>query len=185
MNRKVQVTDTVTATVRWLCVGVSCMLMGSIASAGDPFELILHDEDVWGARAVESGDYDKGILRLERILKGAVSHGTRAPVLIDLCVAYTMKKNFEMATKRCDAAIENGWSLGLAYNNRGVLNIAMGEYEAALADFEMAKGKRGAGALKRRNAMRTIDRLQAIEEDAVRLASVTPVQTGISGKINQ
>ncbi len=44
---------------------------------------------------------------------------------------------------------DNGWNVRTAYNNRGVMHIAQGDYLTAIEDFESAAGKRPSGLTKR------------------------------------
>lgn len=138
----------------------TALALAATAHAGDEFEMMVHKDDVYGARAVEAGDFEKAIQRLERRLgdDGRQSNSIRSPVLIDLCVAYTMAGRVRDAETACDAAVETGWSSGLAYNNRGVLHVARGNYTAALQDFERAVEAHGADTLARRN----LDRVRTV-----------------------
>lgn len=131
----------------------------------EPFEMMVHDDDVYGADKVESGDFDEAIRRLNKRLGGeGQSNSKRTPVLIDLCVAHTMVGDYETATQRCNEAVETGWYSGLARNNRAVLWITMGRYDEAVQEFEQAVESRGASALARRNLQRAQARLAAIQE---------------------
>lgn len=143
-----------------LAVAILLVLITSPVQAESRFELVTHPADVYGANDVANGEIEKGIQRLNKMLgSDRQAHSVRVPILIDLCVAYTMLKDFDAATEACDAAVETGWFAGLAYNNRGVLNVAKGDYQAAQSDFESAISKRGADKLARRNLDRTIERV--------------------------
>ena len=66
------------------------------ASAGEPFEIRLHDTEVRGTRDLEVGDYRQGIEKLERMLgHQSMAQSRRVAVLSNLCVAYTMLGDFE------------------------------------------------------------------------------------------
>lgn len=118
------------------------------AAAADRYELRVHDREVVGKYELLEGNVDRSIELLEKRLEFARSHRNRAPLLINLCAAYTLKRDFESASQYCDAAIENGWDSRIAYNNRGVMNIAQGDYLSAIDDFESAAGKRPSRAVK-------------------------------------
>ena len=144
-------------------------------NAGEPFELMTHDTFVAGKDDVDAGAFDQGIAKLEKRLSDSMPLSTKIPTLIDLCVAHTMQKNLREATMYCDLALESSWYTGLSYNNRGVLQIAKGNYEAAARDFEAAIRNRGADAMARRNLGRATARLAAIESQKQQTTSVAAV----------
>ncbi len=144
---------------------VAAIAAGAMATANaDPFELQTHELDLHGVREVEAGDFARGIVRLKAQLgPRAQSQTIRTPILIDLCAAYVMANDLEQATQTCDKATASQWYAGLSHNNRGVLNIAKGRYEAAIADFERALEAGGARAVAERNLARARERLAAIQ----------------------
>lgn len=169
-----------TVMVTTLTIGT---LFSSTAIAADadgegwltqPFEVMVHKSDVYGARDIESGNYAKGIERLlARLGNENQAYSKRTPILIDLCVGYTMLEDYAEATKYCDDAVSAGWYAGLALNNRGALKIAMGEYESAIDDFSAALRENGADAMAGRNIQRTVAKMAAIS--AKRDAAVAKV----------
>lgn len=144
------------------CIAAALALLVPCIAAADRYELRLHDSNVYGKYALLEGKVDLSIERLERQLARTRSHRNLAPVLINLCAAYTMQGDFDKAKDRCDAAIENGWSVPMAYNNRGVMNVAKGDYLAAVDDFEMAVAKRNATWINR-HLVQASNRIEAIE----------------------
>lgn len=133
------------------------------AHASEPFELKTHRMDVSGARDIESGNYERGVRRLETGLGTRDRPASlRTPVLIDLCAGYTMLSRIEEATNACDEATSTAWYSGLSYNNRGVLNVVKGNYEAAIKDFEMAVVAGGADDVAKANLDRARQRLVEI-----------------------
>lgn len=136
-------------------LAVLFLALSNVSYGEEKFEFILHDTDVRGASDVENGNLDAGIEKLQKHLgKGRQPHNVRVPILIDLCIAHTMRKEFDEATAYCDQAVETGWYQGLAYNTRGVLSIAMGDYEAAATNFELAIEGSGAEGIAKRNLKR-------------------------------
>ena len=103
----------------WLTPVVGLFVAGSMASHSvaaeerDPFEMLTRDHHQsgisQGVRDIENGDYQKGIERLKARLgdSGQQAHSIRAPLLVDLCVGYTMARQFEEARRYCDEAVEN------------------------------------------------------------------------------
>ncbi len=116
----------------------SLPVVAAAQNYSDALEIRTSDQEVWGTREVESGDYAKGIEKLKTRLNPSGVSNFQAPILINLCVAYTATHDYENATRFCNRAIDNGSNLGLAYNNRGVLHYLTGNVDASIADFEKA-----------------------------------------------
>lgn len=138
--------------IHLICITSTVFLFCVPAQAGEPIEVMLHDNDVYGARDIEAGDYAKGVRHLLTWLGGErQAKSIRTPIVVDLCVGYTMLEDFETAMHYCDSAVDSGWSTGLALNNRGALYVAKGDYENAIRDFQAAIESSGADSIARRN----------------------------------
>ncbi len=141
--------------IHTICLSVIASLFCTSTQASDPIEIMMHNNDVYGARDIESGDYAKGVRRLlTRLGDTHRANSTRTPVVINLCAGYTMLEDFETAMQYCDAAVASGWSTGLALNNRGALHARKGDYENAILDFQAAIDAWGADRMARRNLNR-------------------------------
>jgi Flp pilus assembly protein TadD len=148
-----------------LFVGALAVVFGAPTYSAEPFEVMMHEDQAYGATDIESGDFLKGVTRLQtRLERGVQSFTTRTPIVIDLCVGYTMLENFDEATRYCDEAVDSGWATGLALNNRGALNIAKGEFKSAIRDFEAALDADGADAMARRNLRRVHVRIAELRK---------------------
>lgn len=148
-----------------------------LAANADPFELKTHSMDVRGVREIEAGNYETGIKRLRAQLGPQPRAASiEVPILIDLCAGYIMANDLDKATQVCDRAASSKWYSGLAYNNRGVLNIAKGQYEAAIRDFTMALQAGGPRTVAERNLARAEQRLAAIrrQQESQRVAAAEP-----------
>lgn len=89
------------------------------------------------ARALERGNYEVAIERLERRAKYDNRHIDVQ--LTNLCTAYVVTSQYDKARDACDRAVEaDGDYLGTAYNSRAVLSALTGDYISALVDFEKA-----------------------------------------------
>lgn len=121
------------------------------ATASTAMELQTAKQEVPGTREVEAGKFDAAIAKLDRALIRTNHSLDRAPVLVNLCAALTGARQFDRAAEVCDAAIANGVSLELAYNNRAVLNALRGEAQAAVADLEKAALLRPGTKVVKRN----------------------------------
>ena len=159
-----------------ICLITIAFLFCVPAQAGEPFEVMLHDDDVYGAREIEAGEYEKGVKHLLTRL-GGESRATsiRMPVIVDLCAGYTLLEEFKTAMQYCNTAVDSGWSTGLALNNRGALYVAKGDYENAMRDFQAAIESRGADSIARRNLDRIEARVAAMSDrNNGLLAQATP-----------
>lgn len=155
-----------------LCMTAATLLaVFSSTAVADRYELRLHDANVPGKFELLEGKVDRSIEVLEKALAGARAHSIRAPVLINLCAAYTIKGDFGRAKESCDAAIDNGWRKQMAYNNRGVMHIAQGDYVAAIDDFQRAASNRPS-ILVKRHLMQAKNRVEQLEPES-RLAGLT------------
>jgi hypothetical protein len=108
------------------------------AYAAQNLQLRTADREVYGTREIESGDYAAGIKKLELALERTVTRPGRAAILTNLCVAYVATQDLQSAGTYCQLAVDNGYDLDLAYNNRGVMNYIAGDVEAGIQDFELA-----------------------------------------------
>lgn len=121
------------------------------AQAGS-LRMQLSDSGAYGERALLNGDYAEAARRLEYALELAgEARSLRAPILNDLCIAYTLLGQTERALARCDAAVAAGRDRGRALNNRAVARIAAGDVDGAAADLRAALTAPGAPAAARVN----------------------------------
>lgn len=149
-----------------ICMAIVSFAQTALAEDGKKFQALLHDKNVYGAEDVEEGRYELGIERLSKRVEGSRGpHKTRVPALIDLCVAYTMTEQFDKAQDTCNQAVDSGWYSGYAYNNRGTYNIAIGDYEAAIRDFQSAIDGNGADTIARANLEYAQERLVAMQKE--------------------
>ena len=148
-------------------VFLSALVVTPLTQAESSFELRLDTSYLNGAKELESGRIDKAIPRLKfEYTRAGLSKRERQPAAIALCAAYIMKADVEQATEVCDKAVEFHSSNALARNNRGVLNMALGHYESALADFERAVEQRPHFAEAKRNRDRAYVRFAGQQKDA-------------------
>jgi tetratricopeptide (TPR) repeat protein len=153
---------------RLVATGVVALAACQFAYAEEDmqFQALLHDKDIYGAEDIADGRYELGIERLARRVDNTRGpFTTRVPALIDLCVAYTMTEQFDKAEQACDEAVDSGWYSGYAYNNRGTYNIAIGNYAAAVRDFQAAIDARGADDIARANLANAQERLLAQQQE--------------------
>lgn len=150
-----------------LAICGAMLAVGQVANADDQdrIQTLIHDTDLHGVEDIENGRYEAGIRKLSKRVDGRRQpNSTRVPALIDLCAAYTMTQQHEQAQEACDQAVESGWYSGHAYNNRGAYNISIGNYEAAIEDFELALEGRGADRVARSNLKQARAKLVAMQQ---------------------
>ena len=136
---------------------------GAAIAETPAFVLTTTERAMYGTRQVDEGRYEAGAERLEQMLTLAGSSLTkRQPALNDLCVAYTMLGDLDAAEARCDESVTNGRNAGVALNNRGVMHIAAGDYDAAARDFAAALK---AGGVRQAASANLILAQQRVAED--------------------
>jgi tetratricopeptide (TPR) repeat protein len=123
---------------------ISSYLLGTIVLLAVPLAASAYEVNILNGNGAESkslnqGDYDGAIERLEKRLQTGASRD-RDIRLTNLCTAYVVTRELEKAHETCNQAVEaNGDYVGVAYNSRGVLHALIGDFIAALADFEQAE----------------------------------------------
>ena len=152
-----RVFDTV-SKIPFLAVGVLIAMTAGLspAYAAEKLQLRTDDHEVSGTREIESGKFVAGIEKLEIALEHAVTHRKKAAILNNLCVAYVATSDLDTANTYCQLAVDNGYNLDLAYNNRGVMSTVAGNVEAGIHDFNLAvKFGLGFGIAKQNLALLT------------------------------
>ena len=127
----------INVVVSAIAAAVLLTTLVSAPAGAESWELRTAAEEVKGTRAIEAGRLDKGIRILEANY-GTTPYLLKGAVLTNLCLAYTLKRDFETAMDYCNRAVARGNNDREAHNNRGVLQALLGNYSAAAADFEEA-----------------------------------------------
>ena len=97
-------------------------------------------------KAIEQQQYDKAIEELRDLI--AEKSQKMDVQLANLCTALVVSNRLEEAKTTCDQAVKNrGRYLSTVLNSRGVMNVAQGDFEAALDDFSLAADKASHPAL--------------------------------------
>lgn len=159
-------------TLRISAIALVALGMAANVASASQFRLQTSDNEVYGTRAIERGDYADAADKLDLALELAGdAHMMRAPVLNNLCVAYTMQSELDEAAAYCDEYVANGRELSLAHNNRGVVAAARGNYAKAVMSFEAALEENPADVIARDNLRLAQQRLAATEGDSETLAN--------------
>jgi tetratricopeptide (TPR) repeat protein len=116
---------------------IALFTVGLTTASAESWELRTAAEEVNGTRDLEAGNLDKSIRVLERSYR-STPYDSKGAVLTNLCVAHTLKRDFETAMDYCNRAAERGNGSREAFNNRGVLNALLGNYTGAVSDFKKA-----------------------------------------------
>lgn len=131
------------------------------------------DEGSAGSDELLRGDYDAAVTAARQ-----AAHSSRSlSAYLTLCAAYVRSNALDAAVAACDRAVElaevpittlrfphghtNREGLAKAYLNRGVLRTALGEFQAARADFEFALSQDRETAAVRHNLQLTEARMTA------------------------
>jgi Flp pilus assembly protein TadD len=159
-----------TPTVRYLAgVALLAGVAGTSisASAEEIFTMQVHPEEIPGTWEINHGKYDRAIPLLEiAIARAKRSARVQGPILTNLCVAYTKVGNYEAATRFCDQAVEWSFEVGIAHNNRGVLQALKHNYAAASEDFEAARRRPESVELATHNIERLGEQLSEFDGDS-------------------
>ena len=166
--------DSKMTILRTAAISVATLALAGTAAAADRFRLQASDAEVYGTRSIERGEYNEAAGKLDLALELAGdARMMRAPVLNNLCVAYTMQGELERADAYCDDYVANGRELDLAYNNRGVVAAARGDYAAAVANFEAALKQNPADVVARDNLRLAQQRLASVSGNGNTLANAS------------
>ena len=139
-------------TLRTITLSLLALGLAGNALAAGQFRMQTSDAEVYGTRAIERGDYTEAADQLDLALELAGdARMMRAPVLNNLCVAFTMKSELDQAAAYCDEYVTNGRELNIAFNNRGVVAAAQGNYADAVANFEAALDENPSDVVARDN----------------------------------
>jgi Flp pilus assembly protein TadD len=159
-------------TIRTSLVGIAALFVSGAVMAAGNYQLQTSEAEVYGTRTIERGEFERGAEQLNLALSVAGdARMMRAPVLNNLCVAYTMKGQLEQANAYCNDSVANGRELDLAYNNLGVLAVAQGNLAAAISNFEAALSENKSDLIARQNLRLAQQQLASLEGDSEQLAS--------------
>lgn len=92
-----------------IIVSVLLSALISTAANAESWELRTAAQEVKGTRAIESGQLDKGIRILEANY-GRTPYRHKVAVLTNLCLAYTVKRDYDTAMDYCNRAVARGFS---------------------------------------------------------------------------
>ena len=120
-----------------LVTGVFIAVAGVTTASAESWELRTADDEVIGTKDIEAGRIDKGIRVLENRLSSA-KYPLKSAVLVNLCLAYTVKRDYETAMDYCNKAVSLRANGVDGYNNRGVIHALQGDFAAAISDFRKA-----------------------------------------------
>ena len=129
-------------------------LLGSATANAESWELRHAADDVPGSTEIEAGEIEDGI-RILLLEIDSASSDTHLAVLENLCVAYAIKLEYDIAMRYCDQAVGLSSASASAFNNRGVLRAVIDDHRGAIQDF------------RRASCMRNCSRGSACEADSV------------------
>jgi len=110
----------------------------AVSFSASAYEVHVLDGKSAESKAMNNGNYDLAIKRLER--RVAKNNRFIDVQLTNLCTAYVASGQLDKANDACDRAVEaNGEFVGTAFNSRGVLKALQGDYVAAMENFRQAE----------------------------------------------
>lgn len=89
-----------------------------------------------GAFLIERGDVHEGIRLTRKALEEKLSFHDQAAALNNLCTAKLALRQLRDAIDHCTTAVKIGHRLWQGYNNRGNAYYLLGNYDAAISDYE-------------------------------------------------
>lgn len=113
------------------------VLLASAAASAESWELWSAKGNVPGSAEIEAGQIDDAIRILTAELESGVATFDVA-IFDNLCVAYAMKLEYDIAMRYCNEAMRHLSASATALNNRGVLRAVMGDHRGAVQDFRRA-----------------------------------------------
>ncbi len=116
---------------------IAATLMTSNLSWADEFSYRTAFENVPGVEELEAGNIQAGIEILEDQLYQAEME-FRGDLLATLCAAYVIDMSLANAAYACNEAVET-YGTEMAYNNRGVYRVFIGDWIGAREDFDRAR----------------------------------------------
>jgi hypothetical protein len=131
------ITMNIRSTAGALVPAITITLLAASTLHADEYPFRAAFERVPGSEQVENGQMEEGIAMLRAELQNGDPE-TRDMVLSTLCGAYVVIASFAEAKYTCNEAVEASHS-ALAYNNRGVYHVLVGNWNGARKDFERAR----------------------------------------------
>ena len=123
-------------------LGVLALFMAGPANAEHQLVMATVKSEVVGTNEILDGDYLAGI-RLSMRSANAGANVRKVAARTNLCIGYTAARQYDEATKWCDAAIEVDRRSWITKNNRAVLYYLMGDFEASAAAFAESRAAGG------------------------------------------
>ena len=132
-------TTSMTCSFALLAVIVTSLTFAVLPSMSraDSWELRTVAKEVPGTREIESGKVEKAI-RISKVRLSITPENLKVAVLTNLCIGYVVMRDIDQAEQYCDQAASKPKQRAVTYNNRGVLRVLQGDYEAARGDFTIA-----------------------------------------------
>lgn len=115
-------------------------LTGVQVASAHKYEFVIgsNEQVKAGRRNLRQGRLDKAISHFHNAMKANLSSNDTIWVNNDLCVAYYLKGDFDLANQHCDEAISLAPNKWQAHNNKGNIHYAVGNYEGAIRSYQRA-----------------------------------------------
>lgn len=104
--------------------------------AAEPLVMQSMDHFVHGSDEIATGEYEKAILKSLAAVKRGGSTKSRITAATNLCIGYTLTKQYDKAATFCDRAVAFNQYEWITLNNRAVLNCVTRNYQASVDDLQ-------------------------------------------------
>lgn len=126
-----------TSSISRSITGFAIAVTVTAAFAAEPLVMQAMEEYVHGSDEIAKGEYEQAIVRsLSAVDRGG--NKSRISAITNLCIAYTMTRQYEQATDYCDRAVDFGQYEWITLNNRAVLNYLKQDFQASVDDLNLA-----------------------------------------------
>ena len=140
---------------------VFALALSSAASAADEGSTVLwispSAKVAEAAFLIERGDVQQGISVTMEALEEKLTFRDRAAAMNNLCSAKLALRQLRDAIEHCTQAVKIGNRFWQGYNNRGNAYYLMGDYEAAIRDYEQGLTIRPESGILKFNLRMAID----------------------------
>jgi hypothetical protein len=117
---------------------VFATLATTVIYAAEPLVMQVIDEPVRGSDEIAREEYEQAIAQSLVVVERYNFTKSKLAVLTNLCIGYTMTRQFEEATEFCNHAVEIGQYEWITLNNRAVLNYLKRDFQASADDLNLA-----------------------------------------------
>lgn len=117
---------------------LAAILSPPSALGAERFYMMTTETEVSGTRDLETGAPARAIARSLPVAAEAASIDKRVAALSNLCVGYSLRREYDRALPYCEQAVSLDETHTAALVNRGVVRYFTGRRDGGIDDFERA-----------------------------------------------